>query len=68
MPGLYEVQEILSAVMAEMACEPLEEWKQIQEACFDSVYPMWVGCTSIERPIRSRKNRIITQTGPIEQV
>lgn len=40
MPGLYEVQEILSAVMAEMACEPLEEWKQIQEACFDSVYPM----------------------------
>lgn len=40
MPGLFEVQKIWSAVVAKMACEPLEEWKQIQEASFDSVYPM----------------------------
>lgn len=32
MPGLCEVKEIWSAMVAEMACEPLEEWKQIQEA------------------------------------
>lgn len=38
MAGLYEVQEILSAVVTEIACEPLEEQKQIQEAHFDSVY------------------------------
>lgn len=55
MPGLFEVQKILSAVVAEMACEPLEEWKQMQEASFDSVYPMWVGCTSVRRPIRTEK-------------
>lgn len=40
MAGLYEIQEILNEVMTEMACDPPEEQKQIQEAHFDSVYLM----------------------------
>lgn len=40
MAGLYEVEEILSAVITKTTDEPLEEQKQIQEAHFDSVYPM----------------------------
>lgn len=39
MARLYEMQEILSALVTEMACEALEKQKQVQEAHFDSVYP-----------------------------
>jgi len=39
MARLYEAQDILRAVVTEMACELLEEQKQIQEPHFGSVCP-----------------------------
>lgn len=54
MAGLYELEEILSAVITKTTDEPLEEQKQIQEGHFDSVYLMKVGFTGVRRTERTR--------------